>query len=70
MTAIIILNIVFAAAVIFGIVGLLARSIRDDNAAPSRWPQELAASPVHSVPRRRRASSRARVLGHPAGSRA
>jgi hypothetical protein len=69
MTAIIILNVVFAAAVIVGIVGLLGRSIRDDNRA-SRWPAELNASPVHSVPRRRRSRARAHVPGRTADSRA
>jgi len=69
MTAIIILNIVFAAAVIVGIVGLLGRSIHEDNRA-SRWPAELAASPMSSVPRRRRARARAQVLGRTADSRA
>jgi hypothetical protein len=66
MTAIaIILNIVFAAAVIVGIVGLLSRSIRDTKGSkgPSRWPAELAAVPVRSVPRRRRATTRAQALG-------
>jgi hypothetical protein len=65
MTAIIILNIVFAAAVVVGIVGFLARSVRDTNdaTAPSQWPAELGAVPVRSVPRRRRATTRAQVLG-------
>jgi len=63
MTAIIILNVVFAAAVIFGIVGLLARSIHDDN-------PDAAANLVRSTRRRRRATARARVLGRTADSRA
>lgn len=61
MTAIIILNIVFAAAVIIGIVGLLAHSIRTDNAGASL-------RPVRSEPRRRdaRASAPSRSSAAPA----
>ncbi|HYB25824.1 MAG TPA: hypothetical protein VEF89_04350 [Solirubrobacteraceae bacterium] len=63
MTAIIILNVVFAAAVIVGIVGLLARSIHDDNPGAT-------ANFVRSTRRRRRTTARARVLGRTADSRA
>ena len=63
MSAIIILNVVFAAAVIIGIVGMLARSIQADNV-------ETAPKPVRSVPRYRRSTARAQVLGRTADTRA
>ncbi len=63
MSAIIILNIVFAAAVIIGIVGMLARSIQADNVG-------AAPKPERSVPRPRRSTARAQVLGRTADTRA
>ena len=63
MSAIIILNVVFAAAVIIGIVGMLARSIQADNVDAT--PQS-----VRSTARRRRSTARAQVLGRTADTRA
>lgn len=67
MSAIIILNVVFAAAVIIGIVGMLARSIQADNV-------DTAPQPVRSAPRHRRSTARAQtaraqVLGRTADTR-
>jgi hypothetical protein len=63
MTAIIILNVVLAAAVIVGIVGMLARNIdsRDADAVTGLAP---------SARRRRQRTSRARVIGRTVDSRA
>jgi hypothetical protein len=63
MTAIIILNIVFAAAVIVGIVGMLSWSIAS---------QDLAGGPrlARSVRRRRHSTARARVMARPVNTRA
>jgi hypothetical protein len=63
MTAIIILNIVFAAAVVIGIVGMLSRSIVGQDL-------DGATSPVSAMRRQRRSRARARVLARPVDTRA
>lgn len=63
MTAIIILNIVFAAAVIIGIVGMLTRSIQADKVGAT-------AVPARTAPRFRRSTARSLALGRTADTRA
>ena len=63
MTTIVILNIVFAAAVIVGIVGMLTWSIASQDLGDSTG---LA----RSARRRRRSTARARVVARPVNTRA
>jgi hypothetical protein len=63
MTAIIILNIVFAAAVIVGIVGLLSAAIVGQE-------RDGATGLARTAQRRRRSTARARVMARPASTRA